>query len=441
MKNNIYYLIIFLFLFNCSTKNEDLVDINFLKKQGNQIIIEKENLNLQSEVKKILNLSLYESFNLKDWYHEYFQASNFLPHTQYSGNFNQLIKKKLYSHIKENENNKQILSIDKKIYYVDDIGDIYSLNFDLIFKKKFKLYKKKYFGDYNLKFSLATDGTNIFIADNLGNIYSYDPKNNKIIWSSKLGVPFLSNIVYYKNNIYIINDNGKIYSFDSKSGKQNWSFDSATNLFKNPQAFQLAIENDKLIFSNDLGDLYCIDLEKRNLIWSINLKKKQTILINDELFALSKIVMKDDDVFVSTSENQFFNIKIINGQVNWIINLPSPSLITPLITTNNLISISKNGYLIVLNKIDGQILFRKKIDLNSLKSKKKKINENYNFNYNFISSNKLILSTDIGYFVIINLDDLNNIVLKKVSNSINTMPVTIFNNIYFLDKKGFIYKL
>ena len=94
MKNNLYYLIILFFLFNCSSKKDELlIDIKAFKNQGTEIFLENNKENLTEEVKKIKKISNYQSFNLNNWSHPNFQNSNFIPHTQYSGSLN--IKKKL----------------------------------------------------------------------------------------------------------------------------------------------------------------------------------------------------------------------------------------------------------------------------------------------------------------------------------------------------------
>ena len=109
MKNNLYYLIILFFLFNCSSKKDELlIDIKAFKNQGTEIFLEKNQQDLTKEVNKLKKFSNYQSFDLKNWLHPNFQNSNFIPHTQYSGALN--IKKKL------NISYQQSLIFMKKIY-------------------------------------------------------------------------------------------------------------------------------------------------------------------------------------------------------------------------------------------------------------------------------------------------------------------------------------
>ena len=94
MKNNLYYLIFFLFLFNCSSKKDELlIDIKAFKNQGTEIFLEKDQQKLSQEINNINKFSNYQSFNLNNWLHPNFQNSNFIPHSEYSGSLN--VKKKI----------------------------------------------------------------------------------------------------------------------------------------------------------------------------------------------------------------------------------------------------------------------------------------------------------------------------------------------------------
>ena len=441
MKNNLYYLIIFLFLLNCSSKKDELlIDIKAFKNQGTEIFLENNEQNLEKEIDKIKKFSNYQSFNLNNWLHPDFHNSNFIPHSQYLGSLNIKTKTKQFLSIKSNVYEKNILSFDNKLFYIDDLSNIYSLDLNLRLLKKFTLYKKKYFQDYLLKFSLSSDGEYLFIADNLGNIHSYDPKLNKIKWSTYLGVPFVSNLVLYKNNLYIINDNGKIYSFDSKTGNQNWSYETATNIIKSYKAFQVVADLDKLIFSNDLGDIYCIDLIKKNLLWGYNIEANTNITNSNNLLQLSKIIIKDNNIFFSTNKNKIFNINLATGKENWIVNLPYSSIITSLIAPNYLINITDNGYISIFNKTNGSVLYKKNIFSNFKNLIEKNKNENL-LKYLFVSSNYLYLISQNGSFFKIDSNNLNNIYYKKIAKSFSSNPIIVFNNIYIFDDKGAIYQI
>ena len=146
MKNNLYYLIILFFLFNCSSKKDELlIDIKAFKNQGTEIFLENNKENLAEEVKKIKKISNYQSFNLNNWFHPNFQNSNFIPHSQYSGSLNIKKKTKYFSSAKTNIYEKNLLSFDNKLFYIDDVSNIYSLDLNLRILKNLLYIKKNIF--------------------------------------------------------------------------------------------------------------------------------------------------------------------------------------------------------------------------------------------------------------------------------------------------------
>ena len=437
MINIIKYLIIFIIIFSCSPKDELLVDIDSFKKQGTEVFL----TNKKEILKKIKKINSIENFEIVDtgyWYHNYYQSSNILPHTSHSGIFSSYKKKKIFSSVKNNNFEKKILVINNSIFYIDDLSNIYvlDLNFKLI--KKFTLYKKKIFQDYLLKFSMVSDGENLFISDNLGNIHSYSPLLNKIIWSTKLGVPFVSNIILYKKNLYLINDNGKIFSFNTINGNQNWSYETSTNIIKNSNAFQVAADQDKLIFSNDLGEIFCIDLKVKNLIWSINLETNIISNIsNNELLDMSIIQMKNNNIYFSSNRNYLLNINLENGQTKWISELPFSSNINSIITQKNIVNLTNDGFLSIFNKSDGSLIFRINLFENFKLSNKEK--KEIEFKYMFIASNYIYAVSSNGFFFKINSSNLNEIYLENLSKSIKSFPIIVNEKMYFFDAKGFLY--
>ena len=99
---------------------------------------------------------------------------------------------------------QNIVSLNDKIISIDKNSRIVIYDSNLKKLNSIKIYNRKIYKNYNLKFEIAVDKNSLFIADNLGNIYSYDLKNLDKLWVSELGVPFKSSIKIYKNQIFII---------------------------------------------------------------------------------------------------------------------------------------------------------------------------------------------------------------------------------------------
>ena len=222
----------------------------------------------------------------------------------------------------------------------------------------FKIYKKKIFKKYPLKFSITSNNDFIFVADNLGTVLAFDIVNLKFIWRVELGVPLLSNLVFYKQNLFVTNSNGKIFSLNYLNGKINWSYETGSAGTSSHKAYQLAIANDKLIFSNDFANIYCIDLEKQNLFWRLTLERESNY--SDVSFLeLSNLTIEKNNLFLSSSFGLILKINIESGKIIW--RNAMNSNILPLVSKNDIIFVNKNGIFNIFNKTSGKILFQQNL--------------------------------------------------------------------------------
>ena len=300
---------------------------------------------------------------------------------------------------------------------------------------KFQIYKKKIFKKYPLKFSITSNNNFIYIADNLGSVLAFDHINLTLAWRIELVVPLLSNMVFYKKNLFITNANGKIFSINSSNGKVNWSYETGTDGTSSHKAYQLAVANEKLLFSNDFANIYCIDLKKQNLSWRITLERKSNY--SDVFFLeLSNLVVEKNNLFLSSSFGLILKVDIKTGKIIW--SNTSNSSILPIVTKNRIVVVNKNGIFSIFDKKTGTILFQKNLfeilRFNKIKSK------NIEVSNLFFASNIIYISTNKKFVFKINTLDLKSITYFKNSKSLKSNLVISNGFIYFISNNK-IYKI
>ena len=94
-----------------------------------------------------------------------------------------------------------------------------------------------------------------------------------------------------------VNANGKIFSFDSKTGVINWTLETGSQNIKSHNGFKIAISSDKLLFTNDIGVVNCIDLVKKNFLWSVSIEN----FSNTKVFKVSNIVTENNNLYLSSN--------------------------------------------------------------------------------------------------------------------------------------------
>ena len=434
MRTNLILFFCF-FLLNCSKEVELGIDIEQLKNDGVTVLKKINNSEkLKEERALIYKINLKNPSNFQNWKHPNFNFQNLVPHSKFEGNFSSIKKTYKFKKAKDNTYLKNIIKVSSKIVYVDDYSNLHILDQDLNLINKFQIYKKKLFKNYALKFSIASNDNFVFVTDNLGGVLAYDIVNFKLAWRIELGVPLLSNMVLYKENLFVTNSNGKIFSLNFINGKINWSYETGSAGTSSHKAYQLVVANDKLLFSNDFANIYCIDLKKQNLSWRITLERKSDY--SDVSFLeLSNLVIEKNNLFLSSSFGSVLKIDIESGKIIW--SNSGNSSIRPLVTKSHIILVNQGGVFNIFDKENGKIVFQKNL-FEILKSNNIKLKQTKVSNL-FFASDVIYVSTDNKFVFQINSLNLESIVYLKVSKSPQSNLVFSDGSAYFISSNK-IYK-
>jgi len=429
-------LFICFFLLNCSKKVDLGIDVEQLKNDGVTVLKKINNSEKFNEEKVLISkINLKNPSNFKNWRHPNFNFQNLVPHSKFEGNFSNIKKTYKFKKAKNNTYIKNIIKVNNKIVYVDDFSNLHILDEDLNLVKKFQIYKKKLFKKYSLKFSIASNNNFVYVADNLGGVLAYDLVNFKLAWRIELGVPLLSNMVPYKENLFVANSNGKIFSLNSIDGKVNWSYETGSSGTSSHKAYQLVVANDKLLFSNDFANIYCIDLKKQNLSWRIALERESDF--SDVSFLeLSNLVVEKKNLFLSSSFGKVLKIDIETGKIIW--SNSGNSSIRPLVTKNNIVFANQKGVFNIFNKKSGKIVFQRNL-FEILRSNNIKLKQTEVSNL-FFASNTIYVSTNNKFIFQINARNLESIVYFKISKSPQSNLVISDGFVYFISNNK-IYKI
>ena len=415
-----FFLFFFLILIlSCSKDKEELVDIDAFLKQGKEINYKTKNHLIHKNVNQIQAFKIYDRAYYKNWPQKYQNSQNLVIPSNIS------IEKKVKS---INGKFHNIVSINDKIISIDKNSRIVIYDSNLKKLNSIKIYNRKIYKNYDLKFEIAVDKNSLFIADNLGNIYSYDLKNLDKLWVSELGVPFKSSIKIYKNQIFIINSNSKIYSLNKKNGKLNWSFETASKVLKKNNSYQIAAHKDKLYFTNDNGEIYCLDLLNGKILWSLILEVGNFQDLPAVFQSSPILIDKTGIIFFSSNYGFMYAIDSLSGAIKWSKQLDTYNNI--IATKNYLMTIIKNR-IVILEKKTGRILFNQNI----LSSYKK--NKISNFKDFIIGKEKIYIFDLNGTMVSINLNDLSNREVAKVSKNFRSY-VILKNSVLLLTQNSLI---
>ena len=233
-----------------------------------------------------------------------------------------------------------------------------------------------------------------------------------------------------KNKIFVIDYKNTLRCYNISDGNECWNLKTEDSFTISNSKFSLIVINDKVIFSNSIGDITAVDIETGVIIWQ--LPTQSSSIINETYnFKISKLVSDGNSIIFSNNKNEFHSIDVKTGTINWINEINSN--ITPIITENLIFTVSNEGYLIVIEKNKGNII--RVTDLfKNYKLKKRKNIKPVGF---VIGNTNLYLTNTDGKMIIVDLSlgDIKKI--EKISGDFISRPF-IFNQNLFVIRNGSI---
>ena len=280
------------------------------------------------------------------------------------------------------------------------------------------------------KLDFIQDGENLLITDSIAKYYSVNINSGEINWSKNNIYPFNSDIKKHKNKIFVIDYKNTLRCFNISDGNECWNLKTENSFTISNSKFSLIVINDKVIFSNSIGDITAVDIETGVIIWQ--LPTQSSSIINETYnFKISKLVSDGNSIIFSNNKNEFHSIDVKTGTINWINEINSN--ITPIITENLIFTVSNEGYLIVIEKNNGNIIRVTDLFKNYKLKKRKNINP-----VGFVIGNtNLYLTNTDGKMIVVDLSlgDIKKI--EKISGDFISRPF-IFNQNLFVIRNGSI---
>ena len=405
IKKKIFIFLIFILLTNCSFDNKTGIwgDSKKEKEKISKIELEQKKIISVEKIYSSENIFLKEVLLSKkillpkskknlDWKTSNLNNENLIGNIYLSGYQNKFLKKKIGKNkFSIHSNITNILMHNNNIIFSDDAGNIFNINKNGKVNWKKNIYKKSYKKIYK-NLILSINRNNIFIADNIGFVYSINLISGNILWIKNYGKPIKSNMKIFNDKIFLIDMDNKIFSLDVKDGSLIWDVLSISSFIKLQNLLSLAISKDGYLFAiTSAADLYKINANTGELLWSRN--TASSLYANATDFFISSDIAISDKQIVFSSGTSTFSYNTNNGEINWITEVSFSG--APVISGSHIFIVTNNGYFVILEKDTGKITSSSNI-LKILKKKKQKTQI-----VSFIMGSEKIYSTTLNGFLII----------------------------------------
>ena len=418
-------IFIIILSYSCSSDKDKKVDLESFKKQGERInVFESKNI-FDKEIISKNNLQFSQPQLNKKWVYEHFSSNNFYDHVVFDGKLETIFKKNIGDYINKDNDDGSLVVSENIVFFSDEKGTVYKfdlLNYKVIWE--LKIYESSY-NNYPKNITMHLNGEFLYAADNLGFIYSINTETGKTVWQQNYGIPFSSHLNYYKGVLYVVNQNSRLYAFNPLDGQKIWSFESLSGLIKPAKSSSISIYDNKLLFSNDVGDVTAIDLDKQVILWNRNILSQNNISTN-LVFKISNILIDKKDVYVSSNSGDLLNLNVDTGEIKWSYKLSS--IQNHIINEKYLFVLTENGFVVSFNKNNGTILWS--IDLNKISKNTKDQIDYYGL---ILASNNVYLTSSNGNLYKISAIDGKYIAHKKINSELSRAPIIVDNKILILN--------
>ncbi len=336
-----------------------------------------------------------------------------------------------FSKIKNFYQYEPTVSFNKKnLIFFDDKGSIIQFN-----EKSKLLWKKNYYSKSEKKLKpimqFANNGKFLVVADNIAKYYMLDLDSGNLIWTKKNLAPFNSQIKIYDDKFFIIDYSNTLRCFSLKDGKELWNIKTENSLIRSQKKLSMVIVNGFIYFNNSIGDISAVDINKGELLWQL---PTQSSLIYESAFSLetSDIITDSKSLFFSNNKNQLFSIDLGSGSFNWENKVNSN--LRPTLVGNYLFTVSIEGYLVVTEKISGNII-RVTDVFKKFKAKKRAKIKPTGF---VMGLNNIYLSTNNGRILVIDVLTGKIKLTLKIDNEKISRPIILDKNLFVVKDKAII---
>jgi len=295
------------------------------------------------------------------------------------------------------------------------------------------IWKKNYYSKTEQKNKPALQFSNnkdiLIIADSISRYYALDINSGELLWSKNNSTAFNSEIKIFEDKIFVIDYDNVLRCFSIKNGKEIWKVKTENTTLKSQKKLSLVILKNKIIFNNSTGDITAVDLKTGNLLWVVPTVKTRNST-NVYFLKMSNIIANENSIFVSNNFNEFYSIDANSGLINWKQNINSTLKAT--LIDNLIFSVTDEGYLVIINSKNGEIIRR--TYLFDGKKKKNKIKPT-GF---IIGKNKVYISTNNGKLLVADIKSGKVISTVKIHNNLISRPFVLNKNLFVIKANGIV---
>ncbi len=322
---------------------------------------------------------------------------------------------------------------EKNIYLISTNGNVISIDktsFELNWKKS--IFTKQF--DFPNPGSIVVQLNSEYLYVHNGGdlIVALKKQNGKVKWKFKNKFPFRGNISIKDNYLFVNDYNNNLLAF--LKNKLIWKKKLGQSENAISTNIRPIIHNNKIINPAFNGLFHILNINNGKLLFSDYLqpnKKKAKIFRNNDIIA--NPILSNNKLYIISHSGTLASYDLENFNLIWSAKIGGSN--TPIISGNSLFLIDNNNILYGINAINGKIKWMKQFDANTEEGFYFKDIKKINFKGPFLIDNKLTLFSSNGYLNII--DPLNGKLLESRDfDFLGVEPIFVENKLIIITSNG-----
>ena len=289
---------------------------------------------------------------------------------------------------------------EKNIYILSTYGNVTSIdknNFSINWNRK--IFNKKFDFPNPGSIVVQLNGDDLYLHNGGDLMFALNKKNGKVKWKFKNNYPFRGNVTI-KDKYLLANDynNNLLAFFENKLIWKKKLGQSENAIFTNVRPI---IHDSKIINPAFNGLFHILNIKDGKLIFSDYLQpnKKMAKIFRDNDIIANPVIF-ENKMYIISHSGTLASYDLSKLKLLWSVQIGGGN--TPILSGNSLFLIDNNNVLYGINANNGKIKWMKQFDAYIEKGFYFKDIKKNNFKGPFLINNKLILFSNNGFLNLIN---------------------------------------
>ncbi len=279
---------------------------------------------------------------------------------------------------------------------------------------------------------VAVAAGKVFVTSGLGVVAALDAENGAEIWRVPTRVPLHSAPTISDGRVFAVSDDNELFAFNANTGEVLWTYQGIIESARMLTAPSPAVIDDTVIAPFSSGEIVALRVQNGGVLWQDALSSSGRLTPLASLNDIASGPVIADGYVIATAQSGIISaFDLRTGQRIW--SQPAGSLGFPLIAGDFVYTVTTQGQVVCLSKLDGSVVWLQQLPAyKNAKKRKKRIA----WSGPILTGERLMLVSSRGKALTMSPYDGTIISEFKVGDDVFISPVIANETVYIVTDKA-----